>query len=76
MLQFASEIIIEKKSKKKKTKKKKLHQDVQDTESWQNVTMLVAFTDFEVRAAPYISLLAYHTRDLDCCCKYTTQYRD
>ena len=37
----------------------RLHQDIQDTEYWQNVTMLVAFTDFEVRAAPYFDCLSH-----------------
>ena len=38
----------------------------QDTESWQNVAMIVALTDYEVRAATYFACL--HTRDLDCFC--------
>ena len=37
----------------------RLHQDIQDTESRQNVAMIVALTDYEVSVAPYFACLSH-----------------
>ena len=42
----------------------RLHQDIQDTESWQNVAMIVALTDYEVRAAPHFACLSHQRLEL------------
>ena len=50
----------------------RLHQDIQDTKPWQNVAMLVAFTNFEVRAAPYFACLSHQRLGLLLSVYYST----